>query len=275
MPEGDTIHRTARTLARALVGRRVARVLGSVTRVARAGLEGRVVTSVEAHGKNLVVRFNDGRALHTHMRMHGAWHVYRAGERWWRPEHEARVAIEVAPSAGAEALVAVCFAAPLVKLEDARDRRVARLARPRRRRARRVRRGGRDRAPARPARSRDRRGADGSACARGHRQRLQVRGPLRREGRPLRARRRSHRRDARVDRRARPRPHAQEPRHARARHHVGLRRVACRRLPPLGRAVPALRRERATRRAGRARHVLLPVVQIVGARAHTPTEAAR
>jgi endonuclease-8 len=119
MPEGDTIHRTVRRLARALVGKSVVRVVGSVTSVTRAGLEGRRVDAVEAVGKNLTVRFDDGRVLHTHMRMTGEWHLYRSGERWWRPEHEARVALEVAPANGDPALVAVCFAAPVVKLDAA------------------------------------------------------------------------------------------------------------------------------------------------------------
>jgi endonuclease-8 len=122
MPEGDTLHRTARRLARALVGKTVVRVVGSVAEATRAGLEGRRIEVVEAVGKNLVVRFDDGRALHTHLRMTGAWHLYRAGaeaERWRRPEHEARVTIEVGadPVRGDPPLVAVCFGAPVVRLQ--------------------------------------------------------------------------------------------------------------------------------------------------------------
>ena|SRR5437899_2115805 len=81
MPEGDTILRTARTLARAISGKAIARVASPIVDVARAELAGHRVDAVEAHGKNLIVRFDDGRALHTHMRMNGAWHLYRAGER--------------------------------------------------------------------------------------------------------------------------------------------------------------------------------------------------
>jgi endonuclease-8 len=129
MPEGDTILRTARTLARALAGKTVARVSSPLTEIAGAGLAGRQVEAVEAHGKHLLIRFDDGRALHTHMQMNGAWHLYRAGERWREPEPTARVAIEVEARAGDPPLVAVCFKAPTVRLlRDAdRDEAIGRL----------------------------------------------------------------------------------------------------------------------------------------------------
>jgi endonuclease-8 len=44
------------------------------------------------------------------MRMHGAWHLYRPGERWQRPASAARVVLETAR------FVAVCFSAPVVEL---------------------------------------------------------------------------------------------------------------------------------------------------------------
>jgi endonuclease-8 len=49
------------------------------------------------------------------MQMTGVWHVYRAGERWRRPAHRARVVIEVD-----DGTAAVCFDAPTVDLR--RDR---------------------------------------------------------------------------------------------------------------------------------------------------------
>ena len=33
---------------------------------------------------------DDGRALRTHLRMHGAWHLYRPGEEWQKPARSAR-----------------------------------------------------------------------------------------------------------------------------------------------------------------------------------------
>lgn len=110
MPEGDTLHRTAHTLNRVLGGQTLTRVRSSVPEIARAELAGHAVEEVTALGKNLLVVFDDGRVLHTHLKMRGSWHVYRPGERWQRPEHQARVVLEVSDA------LAVCFAAPTVRL---------------------------------------------------------------------------------------------------------------------------------------------------------------
>ncbi|HEY3666380.1 MAG TPA: DNA-formamidopyrimidine glycosylase family protein, partial [Polyangiaceae bacterium] len=110
MPEGDTLHRTAHTLQRVLGKQRLTRVRSVVPSVAHAELAGHVVEDVTALGKNLLIRFDDGRVLHTHLKMRGSWHVYRPGERFQRPEHEARVVLEVKDA------LAVCFAAPTVRL---------------------------------------------------------------------------------------------------------------------------------------------------------------
>lgn len=110
MPEGDTLHRTAHTLGRVLKGQRLVRVRSSVPAIAHAELAGHVVEAVTAQGKNLLIAFDDGRILHTHLKMLGSWHVYRPGERFQRPEHQARVVLEVADA------LAVCFAAPTVRL---------------------------------------------------------------------------------------------------------------------------------------------------------------
>jgi endonuclease-8 len=100
MPEGDTIHRSATRLARALVGKTIVRFESGVPELARARLAGREVTRIDARGKHLAVHFDDGHVLLTHMRMTGSWHLYRAGERWWKPPHLARVVLGVgeAPS---------------------------------------------------------------------------------------------------------------------------------------------------------------------------------
>ena len=110
MPEGDTLKRTADTLGRVLAGQRLVRVRSSVPAIAGAELVGHLVDAVSARGKNLLVHFDDGRVLHTHLKMRGSWHVYRPGERFQRPEHEARVVLEVSDA------LAVCFAAPTVRL---------------------------------------------------------------------------------------------------------------------------------------------------------------
>ena len=115
MPEGDTILRAARALDRSLAGKRVTAFESPIPRLARAGLAGRRVDAVEARGKNLRFRFDDGRTLRSHMRMTGSWHLYRPGERWRKPAHLARAVLETADS------VAVCFSAPVVEILTARE----------------------------------------------------------------------------------------------------------------------------------------------------------
>jgi endonuclease-8 len=75
---------------------------------------GREITAVEALGKNLLIRFDNGLEIRTHLRMNGSWHRYRPGERWRRPPGRARLVLEV-PGA-----VAVCFDAPVVELLETR-----------------------------------------------------------------------------------------------------------------------------------------------------------
>jgi endonuclease VIII len=116
VPEGDTLFRTAAGLRPYLVGRTVTAARtngpGAVPQVAR--IVGREITAVEALGKNLLIRFDNGLELRTHLRMNGSWHRYRPGERWRRPPGRARLVIEV-PGA-----VAVCFDAPVVELLEQR-----------------------------------------------------------------------------------------------------------------------------------------------------------
>jgi endonuclease-8 len=79
-----------------------------------ARIVGREITAVESLGKNLLIRFDNGLEIRTHLRMNGSWHRYRPGERWRWPAGRARLVIEV-PGA-----VAVCFDAPVVELLEAR-----------------------------------------------------------------------------------------------------------------------------------------------------------
>jgi endonuclease-8 len=79
---------------------------------------GKRVDAVEAQGKNLLIRFDGGLELRTHLRMNGSWHRYRPGERWRRPPARARLVLEV------DGAVAVCFDAPVVELVETRAERV-------------------------------------------------------------------------------------------------------------------------------------------------------
>jgi endonuclease-8 len=129
MSEGDTIHRTATRLARALVGKTLVRFESGLPELSRARLVGCGVTKVEAHGKHLAMHFDDGHVLLSHMRMTGSWHLYKANEKWWQPAHLARAVLGVGAEKGDPALVAVCFAAPVVRLvrEDEAQRDLATL----------------------------------------------------------------------------------------------------------------------------------------------------
>ena len=77
MPEGDSIHRVAQRM-QTLVGEQLevetphprARATGVAGR-----LDGRRLLGVEAVGKNLLLRFEDGLVLRSHLRMKGRWQV--------------------------------------------------------------------------------------------------------------------------------------------------------------------------------------------------------
>ncbi|HEX7067734.1 MAG TPA: DNA-formamidopyrimidine glycosylase family protein [Candidatus Limnocylindria bacterium] len=115
MPEGDTIFRTADVLRAALVGRRITAAraqpgpgLRRVPDLTR--LIGALVSTVEARGKHLLIGFDNGLTLRTHLRMKGSWHRYRPGEPWRLPLRQATAILETAES------VAVLFNAPTVEL---------------------------------------------------------------------------------------------------------------------------------------------------------------
>ncbi|HWM73273.1 MAG TPA: DNA-formamidopyrimidine glycosylase family protein [Nocardioides sp.] len=98
MPEGDTVHRTARRLHRALSGHHLTGSDFRVPQLATTDLTGALVIETVARGKHLLTRFGSDEALtlHTHLKMEGSWRVYARGERWKRPAHQARVVLETA-----------------------------------------------------------------------------------------------------------------------------------------------------------------------------------
>ena len=101
MPEGDILRRTAVTLERALTGSVVTAAELRWPSVASVDLVGRTVLGTRSYGKHLLTRFDDGRTLHSHLRMEGSWRLERtpavdglppstshpaAGRRsWWGP----------------------------------------------------------------------------------------------------------------------------------------------------------------------------------------------
>jgi endonuclease-8 len=104
MPEGDSIHRLAARLRPRLVGGRVRAfdahdIAGSVAET----VVGRTVVAVEARGKNLLVRFDDGRTLHVHLRMLGRLGFERPRSSFWKPRrtpHQLRLDVEGAVVVG-------------------------------------------------------------------------------------------------------------------------------------------------------------------------------
>lgn len=97
MPEGDTVFRTARRLEEALVGAEVTRFDLRVPQAATVDLTGQQVVSSGARGKHLLLRIGDS-TLHSHLRMDGAWLVYRPGEKWRHPAFKVRAIVGTAQS---------------------------------------------------------------------------------------------------------------------------------------------------------------------------------
>jgi endonuclease-8 len=83
VPEGDTLHRAARRL-QILVGQTIQAEAphprAQAERVAER-IDGRRLEAVEAVGKNLLLRFEGGVVLRSHLRMSGRWAVRPRGER--------------------------------------------------------------------------------------------------------------------------------------------------------------------------------------------------
>jgi endonuclease-8 len=119
MPEGDSIYRAAQALHRALAGKVVTSFETVLPRLARVDdqtpLRGRTIERVISAGKNLIIEFSGDLHLHTHMKMNGSWHIYRAGERWQRPHRDMRIVI------GTDDFVAVAFTVTVAEFHTSRS----------------------------------------------------------------------------------------------------------------------------------------------------------
>jgi endonuclease VIII len=114
VPEGDTLVRTAAGLRPYLLGQTVMAASARQPGPRAERLLGATVTAVDTRGKHLLLRFDNGLEVRTHLGMHGSWHRYRPGEPWRRAAGRARLVIEVPGS------VVVCFDAPVVELYEQR-----------------------------------------------------------------------------------------------------------------------------------------------------------
>jgi endonuclease-8 len=97
--EGDTIHRTARALDGALRGKPLTRVKVPNPRspLRRQGdrigrLRGTALSEAEARGKHLLLHFEGGLVLHSHLGMRGSWRVHPGGA---PPDRRAWVVLSV------------------------------------------------------------------------------------------------------------------------------------------------------------------------------------
>jgi endonuclease-8 len=110
MPEGDTIRFAANALAPLVGTSPLVTAPGARTAAIAARLAGRTVTRVESRGKHLLVGFDGGVVLHSHLRLTGRWDIHRPGERWRRPAHRAWLALATDP------VEAVQFDGPVLEL---------------------------------------------------------------------------------------------------------------------------------------------------------------
>lgn len=94
MPEGDTVWLAAHTLDAGLAGRTITSSDFRVPALATASVTGATLLEVVPRGKHILMRFDDGRSLHSHLRMDGSWHIYD-GDAEWRggPEHRIRAVL--------------------------------------------------------------------------------------------------------------------------------------------------------------------------------------
>jgi endonuclease-8 len=111
VPEGDTIHLVASRLHAALAGQPLTRSDLRVPQLATVDLAGRTIDGVAARGKHLLLRVGGSLTLHSHLRMDGAWHLYRPAEHWrGGPEWQVRAVLATA------AWTAIGYRLPVLEL---------------------------------------------------------------------------------------------------------------------------------------------------------------
>lgn len=134
MPEGDNLFIAAQKVGAVLTGRVVTRFESPLPELKERDVEGRVVKEVRARGKYLIVEFDDGRALLSHLRMQGSWYASEKADmaerrlaktsrdvRW--DDEDTTLIIETASSVAVLSRAALALLAPLADVE----RRVASL----------------------------------------------------------------------------------------------------------------------------------------------------
>jgi endonuclease-8 len=96
MAEGDSILRIARRMQETLEGAEVSARTPGQRRpdgLPVSELDGRALERVESRGKHLLLHFEGGLVLHSHLGMKGSWQLYDDGQRWRRPARDAWIAL--------------------------------------------------------------------------------------------------------------------------------------------------------------------------------------
>ena len=114
MPEGDTLARIASVLRPLLVGNRITAAHGRPGGAQLERLVGATVLKVGAKGKHLLIDFDNGLTLHTHLGLHGSWQRYRRGAMWRRSPERTVAVLET------DEWIAACLDAPTVELIETR-----------------------------------------------------------------------------------------------------------------------------------------------------------
>ena len=110
MPEGDTIFRAAAKLRSTICGCEICDAKTRSLTIPAASFVRQTLTDIEARGKHLLMHLSDGRILHSHMGMTGAWYVYQPQQSWTKPQQQAELVLRF------DHLVAVCFSPKLMEL---------------------------------------------------------------------------------------------------------------------------------------------------------------
>ena len=128
MPEGDSLFIAAQQLDAVLTGRAITRFESPLPELKERDVEGHVVTAVRAHGKHVIIEFDDGRAFLSFLRMQGKWFASEkanlrqgflartARDVAWDDE-ETTLIIETATSVAVLSRAAIAQLAPLSKIE--------------------------------------------------------------------------------------------------------------------------------------------------------------
>ena len=129
MPEGDTIHYAAMQIRAVLEGHVPDEIATPHRRFARdrwpERLAGQAVRKVDAIGKHLLIRFEGGLTIHSHLRMTGSWRVLPVQSEWPRSPRAAWLVMRTGQ------MQVIQFHGPVLELmTDSRtrlDRRIAGL----------------------------------------------------------------------------------------------------------------------------------------------------